>query len=233
MYCIKCGVALSQGQTVCPLCGTRVAHPDFPVNPNPTYPQKPFQSEEFNRRGLLFVISVLWLLPLFLPLILEFTWLHRVTWSGYVAGGVLLAYILAVLPLWFRHASPYIFIPCDFAAALLYLLYIDLVTGGGWFLSFAFPVAGALGLIVTAVSTLFCCLRRGRLYIIGGGLIALGTWTGLIEFLVELTFAVHAPIHWSLFSCITFCLCGVMLIVIAIVKPLRESLRKFFYIGRG
>ena len=74
MYCIKCGVKLSEGQTTCPICHTRVYHPDLPVSDRPTYPKKEFQSEEFNRHGLLFVISVLWLLPTFLPMIFELSW---------------------------------------------------------------------------------------------------------------------------------------------------------------
>ena len=30
MYCIKCGVELADSEKVCPLCGTRVFHPDLP-----------------------------------------------------------------------------------------------------------------------------------------------------------------------------------------------------------
>ena len=30
MYCIKCGVELADSERVCPLCGTRVFHPDLP-----------------------------------------------------------------------------------------------------------------------------------------------------------------------------------------------------------
>ena len=46
MDCIKCGVKLSEGQTLCPICHTRVYHPDLPVKDRPTYPKKEFQSEE-------------------------------------------------------------------------------------------------------------------------------------------------------------------------------------------
>lgn len=233
MYCIKCGVALTPGQTVCPLCETRVYHPDLPNEGSPTYPKKPFKSEAFNRRGLLFVITILALLPLILPMALELSWQHTVNWSGYVTGGVLLAYVVAVLPLWFRRAHPSVFVPCGFAAALVYVLYIDLQTGGGWFLPFALPVGGALGLIVTAVSVLLHHLRRGRLYIFGGGLIALGAWTALIEGLIAVVFGVLTPIRWSMMSFITLFVLGMLLILIAIVRPLRESLRKIFFIGRG
>ena len=31
MYCIKCGVELADSEKVCPLCGTRVYHPDIEI----------------------------------------------------------------------------------------------------------------------------------------------------------------------------------------------------------
>ena len=30
MFCVKCGVELADSEKVCPLCGTRVFHPDLP-----------------------------------------------------------------------------------------------------------------------------------------------------------------------------------------------------------
>ena len=41
MFCIKCGVELTDGQSICPVCGTRVYHPDVPIKQAPpTYPKK-------------------------------------------------------------------------------------------------------------------------------------------------------------------------------------------------
>ena len=96
-------------------------------------------------------------------------------------------------------------------------------------MSFAFPVSLAFGGIVTAVVALCRYLRRGRLYIFGGGLIGLGMFSLLIELFLDLTFGVE-PLFWSIYPAITFVVCGFALIVIAIVKPLRESLRRFFYL---
>jgi len=65
-------------------------------------------------------------------------------------------------------------------------------------LGFALPVTVALGLITTACVTLNYYLRGARLYIFGGGLIAMGLWTVLIEFLIWETFAVRAKeAHFS------------------------------------
>ncbi len=231
MYCIKCGIELSAGQTVCPVCQTRVYHPDLPNEGQPTYPKKEFVSEEFNRRGLLFVITMLWLLPTFLPTIFELLWHESIAWSGYVLGAFVLTYVCFVLPWWFKRPNPVIFVPSGFAAALVYLLYIDLQESGDWFLKFAFPTGAALALIVCAVVALCRYLSRGRLYVFGGALIALGAWTILIEFLIRVAFSVRFSVMWSLFSGITLALLGIMLIVIAIVRPLRDSLYKIFFVG--
>ncbi len=229
MYCIKCGVELSKGQTVCPLCQTKVYHPELNTEDIPTYPKKDFKSEEFNIKGLMFIITVLCVLPLLLPPVIELSWKDRIDWSGYVIGGVLLGYLCFLLPLWFKAPNPVVFIPCDLAGATLLLWYINLQTGGEWFLSFALPIAMSLCVIITAMASLIRYLQRGKLYIFGGGFIAFGAWTVLMDFLLRVTFKISPPI-WSVYSFIPLFLIGMMLIIIAIVRPLRESLTKKFFI---
>lgn len=233
MYCIKCGVELTDGQTICPVCSTRVYHPDVPIKEAaPTYPKKDFESEEFNRRGILFVITIIFLLLTGLAVMFNISLIGSLTWGGYVAGGMGVAYFCVIMPLWFKKTTPAVFVPVGFTSIILYLLYINLHTGGNWFLSFAFPVAGTLGLILTAITTLCHYVKKGWLYTIGGGLIALGIWTLLIELFLHLTFTLPTHIIWSPYPCATFVVFGLMLIIIAIVKPLRESLRRVFYVGK-
>ena len=233
MFCIKCGVELTDGQSICPVCGTRVYHPDVPIKEAPpTYPKKDFESEEFNRKGILFVVTILLALTAALSIMFDLSLGDVATWSGYVAGGIGVFYFCVILPLWFKRATPAIFVPVGFAAILLYLLYIDLHTGGNWFLSFAFPVVGTLGLIMTAVTTVFHYVPRGRLYTVGGGLIALGGWTLLLEFFIHLTFELPGHVIWSPFPCATLAVFGLMLIIIAIVGPLKDSLKRVFYVGK-
>ena len=230
MYCINCGIQLSKGQAICPICKTKVCHPEFPADTDlATYPARPFQSEEYNRRGLMFIITVIWTLLTILPVMLEWMLFRKILWSGYVSGGLGLAYILFLLPAWFKNPNPVIFVPCGFAAIGVYLLYINLAVDGYWFLSFALPVTGYLAVIVTAVCALLRYLRRGRLYIIGGGLIALGLFSVYLEFFIYFTFEAIQFVFWSLFPLVAFVLLGLMLITVAIVKPFKESLRKYFY----
>ena len=152
-----------------------------------------------------------------------------VTWSGFVTGAILLCYIIVVLPMWFRRPNPVIFVPCDFAAIGTYLLYIDLATGGRWFMTFAFPLTGGVCLIVTAVVTLLRYVPKGALYTLGGASIALGGLMLLTEFLVNITFHVDRFFGWSLYPLIALVILGGLLIFLAICRPARQTLaRKFF-----
>ena len=232
MYCIKCGVELADSEKVCPLCGTRVFHPDLPrAQGEPPYPpQAQARPEEVSHTGALFVLTVLLALPAVLSILCDWRVNGRIVWSGYSVGGAALLYVMVVLPLWFRRPNPVIFVPVDFAAIGLYLLYINFATGGHWFLSFAFPVTGAIGLLVSAMVALTHYLHAGYLYIYGGGLILGGGLAVLIEFLINLTFHVHQTFFWSFYPLAAGVILGLMLIVIAICKPLRESLRRKFFL---
>lgn len=232
MYCVRCGAKLSDGQTMCPLCETTVYHPDISVVEENTYPKIPFESEEFNRKGLMFALTMIFLVPLILPILLELGWKSEISWSGYASGGTLIFYTAFVMPYWFKRPNPVIFVPVTFALSIGLLLFINYETDGNWFMSFAFPVAGSLGIIATAATTLLRYVKKGYLYTIGGLLIALGLWTVLLEFDIRTTFNVRTPFFWSVAPLTVFCILGIMLIVIAIVKPLKESLRRFFFIGK-
>lgn len=231
MYCVKCGIELSDGQKICPICQTRVYHPDIKNEGTPTYPRKTFKSEEINIRGLLFVVSLLHLIPVIFAIILDLNLNGKFDWTGYVIGAVLLIYVAAVLPMWFKNPNPVIFTPCTFAAITLYMGYINYSLGKEWFWTLALPVCLALGIITSAMVTLLRYIKEHRLYIFGGGFILAGAFTLLIEFCLHLTFHFdHDGYAWSLYPMVFLVIIGVGLIVIEIVKPFKESLKKIFFL---
>ena len=136
------------------------------------------------------------------------------------------------MPYWFKRPNPVIFVPVTFALSIGLLLFICHQTNGNWFMSFAFPVAGSLGIIVTAATAVLRYVKKGYLYTVGGLLMALGLWTVLLEYDIRTTFAVRTPFFWSVAPLTVFSVLGIMLIVIAIAKPLKESLRRIFFIGK-
>lgn len=230
MYCINCGVELADSEKFCPLCKTLVFHPDLPSpSGEKPYPEYVEPVKRFNRFGALFVLTFLFLIPAIITLMIDLKLNSAVIWSGYVIGGLAVGYISFVLPFWFKRPNPVIFIPCAFASAILFLLYICLATHGHWFLPLAFPISGIAALLLTAVAALLRYVKRGRLYIFGGAFIALGGFSILIEMFITITFGTRF-IFWSIYPFTACLLIGLLLIVIAICKPLRSSLDKRFFI---
>ncbi|MBO5253526.1 MAG: hypothetical protein J6C51_06260 [Clostridia bacterium] len=230
MYCVNCGVKLADSEQKCPLCSTAVYHPDIErTQGKPLYPQNKMPDIKAGTKALCGALIILFMIPLVTCFFADLLIDGRFDWFGYAAGALLVAYIMFALPLWFNKPNPVIFAPCNFVATGLYLLYIDLTTSGNWFLSFAFPVTGGFCLIVCAVVTLLYYVRRGRLYIIGGMLIALGGFSMLVEFLMGITFNMRF-IGWSVYPLVVLVLFGGLLIYLAISRPAREVLkRKFFF----
>lgn len=229
MYCIKCGVKLAEHQKQCPLCSTVVFHPDIQPSGDLPYPTQRQPAPQMRSHAALVIVTTLFLIPLLITLLCDYQINNSVTWSGYVVGALVVFYTMFILPYWFRNPNPVVFVPCSFAAVGVFLMYISWTTEGGWFLSFAFPVTGAVGLIVTAVVTLLKYVGKGQLYIIGGAFIALGMFMPLMEFLMNLTFGFPQALIWSGYPLVSLVLLGGMLIFLAICRPARETMeRKFF-----
>ena len=231
MYCIKCGVELAEGERICPLCGTAVVHPDFLKEEGvPLYPPHRYPTPLENPKTAQIILTTTVLMALLITLVTDIQLSGGITWSGYVAGALIIGYIVLVLPLWFRKPNPVIFIPSSFAAVVVYLLYINHVTDGDWFLSLAFPVTGYVGLVITAVAALLKYLKKGALYVLGGAGIALGILMPLIEWLICVTFPGITFMGWSVYPLIVLALLGGMLIFLGIHNPSREIMQRKFFV---
>ena len=229
MYCVKCGVKLSDTEKLCPLCHTAPGEKLERNEANPLYPQNRYPEPPVRRNAVNGAILFLFLIPVLATFFVDLRANGRLDWCFYVAGAVLLSYVVLALPLWFQNPNPVIFVPCDFAAATAYLLLICLATKGRWYLGFALPVTGCIALIVTAVITLLRYVKKGRLYILGGAMIAMGGVMLLMEFLMTVTFSM-AFTGWSVYPLIALSLLGGLLIFLAINKSARERMeRKFFF----
>jgi len=231
MYCVNCGVKLADTERSCPLCGVQAWHPEvIPGSGEPLFPEDQYPQKSVTPKGAQIIVTALFLVPLLITLLCDLQLNGRITWSGYVAGALGVGYVVLVLPFWFRRPNPVIFVPCGFAAAGLYLLYINLSVEGGWFLSLAFPVTAVVGSIVTAVVALLRYIRRGRLYVYGGALTALGLFMPLMEYLVVITLDRPRFIGWSFYPLIVLVLFGGTLLFLAVNGKARERMERKFFI---
>ncbi len=230
MYCVKCGVRLGDTERKCPLCGTTVYHPELtqPEAP-PLYPQGKMPKAGSGKRALNGIMILLFLIPVLLSFFSDWQKDGQLDWFGYAAGALAVGYVVVALPMWFRKPNPVVFVPVDFAAAGLYLLYIDLVTEGRWFFSFALPVLAGVAVITCAVVTLTRYVGRGKLYIFGGALIGLGGLILTVELLLVKTFSL-AFVGWSVYPLIVLCLLGGGVLYLGMNSAAREMMqRKLFF----
>lgn len=227
MYCVKCGVKLQEGVERCPLCQTPVWDPE-PREGSRSYPDTlPRQHRESDLPGAV-ALTVVCAIAGIVTLTVCFRLYGALRWGGYVIGALLLFYVIAVLPRWFRQPRGEVFVPIDHAATALYVLYICLKTGGHWFLSFALPVLLSSCLISTAMICLLKYVTGARLFILGGFLLLCGGFTVLVEFFEHLSFGV-GMFRWSPYSLAGFGSVGLFLLIAGMIPSLRRGLEKRFF----
>ena len=248
MYCINCGVELSAGQTVCPICETKVYHPDIkPEKVPPKFPHKPLRTEITAKHGVLAVISAttlfFTLFTLFLDLLLIgqegaqtiIQWwapgnLH-IEWGHFVIGATLVLYAIFIVPLWCKRIYPVLVASMVFASGVLYLLFIAWQTNGwNWFLPFALPTVAFLG-ILTVISIAICeFLPNLRLVCLGSAFLLVSGFVIVLELLMDLVFNGAILILWSPFVSVLFLVVSILLFACAIFPELRASLKKIFFL---
>lgn len=231
MYCIKCGVELSDTKNACPLCGTVPYHPDIAETSElPPYPPFVKPEKKMNRSLTMLLLTLLYTLCAAQLALCDVMISSRFSWSLYAIGGMILFYVAALLPLWFKKPNAVIFTPCFFVGTELYLLMANALTGGGWFLSFAFPVAGIAGLIITVVVALAKYVKKGYFYIVGGAVIAIGAYVVLVEIFATVTFNLDKFHMWSFYPASGCLILGMALIILGVCAPLRNWFAKKFFI---
>lgn len=225
MYCMNCGVKLGEGEKACPLCGLQAYHPDIKREPGlPLYPRD-WTAPETERSGWRFILTVFFAVAVLSCVLVDFLLAEKVTWSGYVLAALATSYVLLVLPLWFYRVNPVVVLPIDFLAVGLMLLYVNLASGGHWFLSLAFPVTAMYGILATAVAALARYVHKGRFFLIGGACIAYGGSAVLLELFLCITFGTRM-FRWSLYPLAVLTTAGLFWILAGLIRPLGDAIRK-------
>lgn len=146
-YCVNCGVELEKGCVECPLCDTPVINPreKAPENEKPVYPEILEIPKSVSKKYIVFIISLVLLIPNLVLLILNALVLD----SGvikYIIGGFAVAWIWFLFPLLWKKQIPVVSVAIDAIALLTYLYmfraYGD--DGNGWFFKIVMPVVIAL-----------------------------------------------------------------------------------------
>ena len=81
-YCVRCGVKLADSETVCPLCKTKVYHPEITVGEGEQlYPKKKYPGGGNGAKWVQGVLITLFLLPMLIVLLCDLQYSGRITWQ--------------------------------------------------------------------------------------------------------------------------------------------------------
>lgn len=230
MYCIKCGVRLADTERKCPLCGTVVYHPELKQkDEQPLYPVNKMPEHYAGEKAVSGAILILFFVPLMISFFADWQTNGKLDWFGYVAGALGIVYVIFALPMWFQKKEPVFLSCCSFLSVAVYVLYICMKTNGNWFLTLALPLLVGGCILTCTMIGLFKYVKKGVLFILGGGFIALGGLTILTEVLLNVTFQLGFS-GWSVYPFIVLFVFGSLLIYLGINHTAREVVkRKLFF----
>ena len=100
--------------------------------------------EEVNRSGVLFILTMLAVLPIVICIPVRLERQRAILCPGTPQGRGAAVHPGGAAPV-VQRPNPVIFVPADFVAIGLYLLYINFATGGHWFLTSPFRSRGPSG----------------------------------------------------------------------------------------
>ncbi len=233
-YCVNCGVALSDSEKYCPLCSVEVQNPKAPWQ-EPTERPYPRYLEtlvhRIDRRYFATLAGLILMIPILITILLDILDGNGVSWSAYIVGAMALLFIFIVFPFYFKRYHTVTFLSVNCAAILLYLLFIERMNGGQWFVGIGLPVtvAASIGIIILAM--LFT--KKQDMTILkksASVLFALGLFVLVVEIIIRLNEHEQFTLRWAFYALIPCVILGVAAMILEHRKNLKEEIRRrLFY----
>lgn len=232
-YCVNCGVELDETEHCCPLCQTRVYHPERLGSSGgaPPFPTRRELVPPVSKLELALLLTVLYLSAAVSCGLLNLLLGRGVFWSLYVMAALAMLWIWTVLPLIFRRMHPLSRLLLDLGAVAVYVYCVALeLDGQHWFWGLALPVILLAGGVLLALGL---CLDGGKrsvlstiiLFILALGLFLLG-----VELLIDRWIQGRFSPSWSLVVAAICVSLSIPLTVIRHVPSLREAARRMFHL---
>lgn len=230
-YCVNCGVELEKSCKECPLCDTPVINPREKISENekPVYPEILEIPKSLSKKYLVFVISLVLLIPNLVLFILNALVLE----SGvikYIIGGFAVAWIWFLFPLLWKKQIPVVSVGIDAIALLgyLYMFKANGDDGNGWFFKIVMPVV----ITLWAICNLFIFWLKKKRSKPMIAITALGTFS-LMSFVVEICMSMfyYNRLSITISLIITACCVSLMIFFAVLDKSKRLKAwteRKFF-----
>ncbi len=229
-YCVNCGVELADSQKECPLCHTRVYHPERVENAGeaafPKHVEHVYRKIDRRYGALLALIALA--IPVLCSIFVDLFVVHELRWSIYATGGAVCIFIWVLFPMLLKKPNPYLHVLYNTASLLLFLAGI-LATAGNMhaFYWLAAPLAllccgaayGSLPIIRS--KRLHDSLMKPAILLFMSSILCI-----VVELVVDMyTTQVFAPV-WSLIAASSAIVTAIMLIMIERKQQLKDKIRR-------
>ena len=195
-YCNKCKIELSHTETVCPLCGTRIA-----AVCNGTYGAYPSLTQEVplsSKHTVLKALIVL-LFPALCCFAINILVSGRVSWGPYIWGAEACFFVFAFLPKLFNRPKISLCILADTAVTVAYLYVIGIKSGSTeWVLPLGLPLALLAGLLLFSILKTIQLKKTSQLFKTAAIICTSGVFTLAVQIVIGIFKQGTITISWAL-----------------------------------
>jgi len=240
-YCVNCGVKVIESEESCPLCNCPVVNPmkdkTMPEDMERPYPKRRDTLKNIiDRKFIISVISILYLLPIIICIAVDVTLQKSMTWSVISTASVILCWAIIFLPYILEKRFASVYLTMDLALmAVLFSAIAWYINDYDWVSILAMPIALAVYVILTLIiyginMKVVYGLYIGAIVMSGIGVISVITellvWNYLRHYVAEDS----AFAYWSLFVFISCIIVAGLLCYTEWKKAVKRGLEKRFHI---
>jgi len=244
-FCVNCGVKLGESECDCPLCECPVVNPMepelLPENFERPYPKRRDTLKNIvDRKFIISAISILYILPIILCLIIDIDLNSEITWSAISTVGIILCWTVIFLPFIVDKKFTSLCITIDSALIILLFYAIAWNTNAfNWILILAMPITAIIYIILILMIYFVKREILHDLYIGAFAFSAIGVFCIMTELLVWNYKRLHADIahasstgvlSWSVYVFIVCVIVAGLAFYIEKKKSVKRGLGKRFHI---
>lgn len=226
-YCVNCGVELDTAITACPLCGTKVYHPDRPVfaDTAPPYASVKGTVETVRTKEFTILMTIIFMTTAVVCLLLNLLFIRFGHWSFYVTGICCTLWVFFI-PLFFpKKAGIYTCTALDGLSILLFLAMISgLHPNQNWFVHIGLPVTLSGTLLLEIIFLFAFRLKSSMIIKTVISVTGISVYCLAIESAISMHLLEQILLSWS--PIVATCAAAIDIILMTIY--LREGLRSEF-----
>lgn len=228
-YCVNCGVELDPTAAACPLCHTKIYHPNQPVRediPTP-YPTVKGVSEPVKKQEFTILMSIIFLTTSVVCIFLNIFTLPYGQWSLYVAGICALLWVF-LLPVFFpKRANVYLNLALNGIGIALYLGFISFLhPGNGWYLHIALPIIAAAALLLEIIFVFVFHFKCSMIIKTVIFVTAIAVFCMEVEAVIDYHLKDCIFLQWSVIVLTCCIVIDIILLTIYLQEGLRSELRR-------